>query len=79
MLSFDTVVIVIHVVATLVGFVLGWGWINGFVSLVTNVLVNFGLASAALRGHQSFAIDLGLIGLGFVLMLFMRWYQQLQR
>lgn len=76
MLSFDTLIIVIHVVATIIGFVLGLGWINGTLNLITNALVNFGLASAALRGHQSFAIDLGLLLLGFMLLEFMRWYQR---
>ncbi len=76
MLSFDTLIIVIHVVATVIGLVLGWGWINGTLNLIANALVNFGLASAALRGHQSFTIDLGLLLLGFMLMEFMRWYQR---
>lgn len=79
MLSFDSMIIMIHVVATIAGFVLGLGWINGFVSLVMSVLINFGLASAALKGHQSFTIDFGLLVLGFMLMAFMRWYQRLQR
>ena len=38
-LSFDTLIIVIHVVATVIGLVLGWGWINGTLNLIANALV----------------------------------------
>lgn len=75
--SFDTIVIVLHVVTTFLGTVLGYG---GRLSLALcfflSAFANAGLASAALKGHRTLVIDIGLLLLGAWLVLIMRLYRR---
>lgn len=71
--SFEAIIIAVHVVAAVIFFVtmLGFDQWDRFLCFFLSILINFGLASAAIGGHRTFGIAFGMLALGLSLICFM--------